>query len=316
MKGEDLLQKMELADPAFVMEADEKPKKKVISIAAWAAVACLCLVLGLALHSGLRQTPDVSTAPPDSTAEEYGFCINDDGTKIYFPLSYEERRIYGLLDAEGQMLRAYESDLGELMGRVSDCHNENLLGCKVYHYNKFPELESICVLESGSGYSFYCCSYLWVEVEEGQSAEEFLQAYGLPESMVKMEVCAPDGTYLYAIEDERDIAAVWEVLSGSVNMGHENSERSFARAWFEAYGTDEVSYDEEQGHCVFRGGSELSEKAHGLWTEGEYIIRVSTAQGFSQSFDFFPAVGLYVAGNGYYGLSGEDIEALNEILAR
>lgn len=319
MKGEDLLQKMELVDPAFVMEADEKPKRKVISIAKWAAVACLCIVLGLALHSGLRQTPDVSTTPPDSTAEVYGFCINDDETKMYFPLSYEERRLYGLLPGEnavGGIRRAYESDLGELMGRVTDCPNENLLGCKVYHYNKFPELESICILETSSGYSFYRCSFLWVEVEEGESAEDLLQVYGLPESTVKMEVCAPDGRHLYDIEDEQDIASVWQVLSNSVNMGHQNSERSFARAWFEAYGTDEVCYDEEQGHCVFRGGSELYEKAHGLWNEGEYIIRVTTAKGFSLSFDYFPVVGLYVAGNGYYGLSTEQIELLSGILER
>lgn len=319
MKGEDLLQKMELADPAFVMEADEKPKKKVISIAKWTAVACLCLVLGLLLHSGLKRATNADTTPMDSTAEVYGFCINDDETKMYFPLSYEERRLYGLLPGEnavGGIRRAYESDLGEFMGRVTDCPNENLLDCKVYHYNKFPELESICILETPSGYSFYCCSYLWVEVEEGEGAQVLLQAYGLPESMAKMEVCAPDGTYLYDIEDEQDIALVWEVLSGSVNMGQENSERSFARAWLEAYGTDEVCYDEEQGHCVFRGGSELYEKAYGLWNEGEYIIRVSTAQGFSLSFDYFPAVGLYVAGDGYYGLSAEQIEVLSGILER
>ena len=49
MRGNDLLEKMELIDPAFVEEADSQPvKKKVIWIRWTAMSACFCLIVGAA----------------------------------------------------------------------------------------------------------------------------------------------------------------------------------------------------------------------------------------------------------------------------
>lgn len=49
MRGNELLDKMELIDPAFVEEADRQPvKKKVIWVRWTAMAACICLIVGAA----------------------------------------------------------------------------------------------------------------------------------------------------------------------------------------------------------------------------------------------------------------------------
>lgn len=65
---------------------------------------------------------------------------------VYFPISFDERRTYGLVDVDAIGLtkentyKITEHDLGELMGIVNACGDEALVGCKVYHFAKYPSL--------------------------------------------------------------------------------------------------------------------------------------------------------------------------------
>ena len=47
MRGNELLDKMELIDPAYIEAADAAPNKRKSAWAKWgAAAACLCLICG------------------------------------------------------------------------------------------------------------------------------------------------------------------------------------------------------------------------------------------------------------------------------
>lgn len=58
MRGNELLEKMELIDPAYVAAADAPPKKRKTRWLRWgAAAACLCLVIGGLWAAGKRGEP-------------------------------------------------------------------------------------------------------------------------------------------------------------------------------------------------------------------------------------------------------------------
>ena len=63
MRGNELLDKMELADPAYVEAADRKPLRKRHSWIAWAAAAaCLCLLIAaIPVFSLKPSTPQEGT---------------------------------------------------------------------------------------------------------------------------------------------------------------------------------------------------------------------------------------------------------------
>ena len=63
MRGNELLDKMELADPAYVEAADRKPLRKRRGWIAWAAAAaCLCLLIAaIPVFSQKPSTPQEGT---------------------------------------------------------------------------------------------------------------------------------------------------------------------------------------------------------------------------------------------------------------
>lgn len=70
MKGSELLDKMELVDPAYVEAADAAPRKARHKWMPWiAAAACLCAAAGLLLLPKGQQRPDASLAVP-TTAQQ------------------------------------------------------------------------------------------------------------------------------------------------------------------------------------------------------------------------------------------------------
>lgn len=350
MRGNEFLDKFELIDPAYVEAADATPKKKKSVWGKWGALAaCLCLVIGgfVVYQSNLFKTPSHTQDDiVDHVTEQvaYGFHLNGNNTFLYLPISFDERKQFGLLpeDAIGlnkeNIYTITEDDLGEMMGIVSNCGDEALNGCKVYHFAKYPEKDSICIVETPTGYAFYVCSWLNVECEIGTSSDVILSAYELPESMEKMELCAPDYQHIADIEDIATIESVFEILSGKTNSGLEANERRFAQAWYDAYGNDDVYYSEENGHCMFRevfsdeeattytddegntivqgpvNKTNLHDKASALWTKGECIIQITTERGYQLTIDYFPSIRTFICGNGYYELSASDAEALNQLL--
>lgn len=353
MKGNEFLDKMELVDAAFIEDADKLPAKKKPVWAKWGAVAaCVCLVaVGVfgAMSGGLFGTSDEipPVVPGNEEAEAFGFTLSDNEQTVYFPISFEERRTYGLVDTDAVGLtkentyEITEKDLGELMGTVAACGDETLVGCKVYHFAKYPEFDSICIVETPSGYAFYTTEWLNIEVPIGQSSDLLLDAYDLPESLQKMEVLSHDFTYLFTVEDDAICNDILKMLEGRENSGLEANEQRFAQAWYDAFDNEDVYYSEEDGCVRFKQmqsntqdntitytdeegntivqnasspDSTLYDQAHNLWSTGERLIRITTNRGFQFEIDYFPSINTFIWGNGYFEISKEDTVALNTLL--
>lgn len=294
--------------------------------AAWlkwgALAACLCLMIaGFAVHQFEMADVSGNTVGEDDCAHDsvaYGFCLNGDSTAVYYPISFEERVRYELVpDGETGLTgsnthQITEADLGTLMGTVTDCKDETMIGSQVYHFAKHPAYDSICIADTPNGYEFYVCSWLDVSVEIGDVSDAVFTAYELPDSLETMELLSSDFEHLCNIDDEA-AEAILESFSGKVNHGLEENERLFAQAWYDVYGNDDIHYSEESGTCVAKEPS-LFDKAHELWNEGERIVQITTNRGFRLTIDYFPAVRVFTCGDSYYELSDSEVESLNELL--
>ena len=321
--------------------------KKNIWVKLGAMAACLCLVIGgfAAYQAGIFK-PLAGTEENDTDTESaaYGFYLNGNHTVLYFPISFEERRQYELVpdDAVGlsknNIYKITEADLGDLMGIVTDCGYEALNGCNVYHFAKYPAKDSICIVDTPSGYAFYVGSWLNVGNEIGASSDVLLSAYDLPASLEKMELLTPDFGHITDIEDAAIIESIFNILSGKTNSGQEANERRFAQAWYDAYGNDDVYYSEAYGHCMYRENpsdeepitytdnegntvvqnsahnTSVYDKAHELWSKGERVIKITTVKGYRLTIDYFPSICTFICGDGYYELSSDETEAMNLLL--
>ena len=325
MKKEDLCDVIGEIRANFVLEAREKVK--VRHWRSWGALAaCLCLVAALAF---VRWQPSTT----NTEAVAYGFAMDAVPGATYFPLTWEEKQKYKLPESPA------EADLGAIMGAVTSCEDETLIGSSVYHAAAYPTLDSLCIVASPGGYAYYLCEALSVSAEEGESMKVFLEAYGLPDSLAAAEVLEKDFTPLHTLEDPQKIDTMFAILSTVVNQGKEAGERRFADAWYAAYGNDEVRYSEAEGHCVFAASEAPSEpvtemdgegnivvsnsrppsesvydKAQALWTAGERIVRLTTAQGFSLELDFFPSIQAIFCHDGCFILTDTQSEALAALL--
>lgn len=330
-------------DSQFIEEAQTEAAKKRGPWIEWlklgVAAACLCLVVA-GIFTARRfaevgtpadtekkyDTQAVVDAPVDAAAEDgpaqdaaYGFRLNGDAAATYYPISFDERVRYGLVPGgavglnESNRYQITEADLGTPMGTVTDCGDDRIIGSSVYHFAKYPEDDSICIADTPYGYDFYVCGWLDVPIAIGETSDVIFAAYGLPDSMAKMEILAPDFRHLSDVEDEAAVEAILKILSGKINHGLETNERRFAQAWYDAYGNDGIHYSEENGHCVARA-VDLWDKAHELWNEGERIIRITTERGFALAVDYHPAVCVFSCGDSYYDLSVDEVESLSALL--
>lgn len=170
MKSNRILDAVGGINEEAVRDAKAYKKGKSRSWAKWGTVAaCLCLVVaGIAVYQiGLFQEPQDATI--DNAA--YGFCLEGNPNAVYYPISFEERREYGLVpeDAEGlnkeNTYQITEDDLSQPMGTVASCGDESLVGCEVYHFAQYPDKDSICIVDTPAGYEFYVCS--WLNVQDG-----------------------------------------------------------------------------------------------------------------------------------------------------
>ena len=225
------------------------------------------------------------------------------------------------------------------MGAVTSCEDETLIGSSVYHAAAYPTLDSLCIVASPRGYAYYLCEALSVSAMEGETLNALLEVYGLPDTLAAAEVLEKDFTPLHTLEDPQKIDTMFAILSTVVNQGKEAGERRFADAWYAAYGNDEVRYSEAEGHCVFAASEAPSEpvtemdgegnivvsnsrppsesvydKAQALWTAGERIVRLTTAQGFSLELDFFPSIQAIFCHDGCFVLTDTQSETLAAIL--
>ena len=125
-------------DEALNYKKKAGKKKKKQNWTKWGAMAaCLCLVIvgAFALPRFIgNDTPD--TPPAEENA--YGFTMEGSDV-LYFPISFSERKIFGIIDENATGLTAENTykitadDLGNVMGIVGDSEDERMIGETVYH---------------------------------------------------------------------------------------------------------------------------------------------------------------------------------------
>ena len=283
----------------------------------WGPIAaCIGLILIVAMSGGENGVLDNY-----SEEQAYGFDLDGNGRTIFFPISFDDRIRYGLV-SEGEVglnkdniYQITEDDLGDPMGTAGNCGDEALNGSKVYHYAKFPEYDSICIVDTPNGYVFYTCNSLNVAVGIGETSDILFSAYGLPDSLTRMEILAPDFQYLFDIRDDAVINSIFELLFGKSNSGLEANERRFAQLWYDTYGNDDVSYSEESQGCVYKNVADI-DKAQELWTNGECLIQITIDKGYQFYIDYFPSIRTFSCCNGYYELSPEEAAYLSTLCSK
>ncbi len=340
MRGNELLDKMELIDPLFIEAAETVPQRAGNRRLLWGSLAaCLILLIGFCAVVQSGAFPSLQTGRVSSSAAPGGtftsacvFWLDGNKAVAYGPIDGEDRKRYDLIPdkiAVGQTLNEAtiitEADLGEFMGTVTGCIDPALNGCRVYHYAKYPEKDAICIVDTPQGYAFYCGSVLAFDAVVGGSSDELFSLYGLPDSLEELEILSPGERFLFEITDPAQIAVIFEILSGKTNIGLIASDYRYAQAWYDAYGNEDVSFSEENGF-VFRDGTsgdgdsgqvfaeKTYEKAHALWGKGSCHLCFTTAKGFQLLIDYNPAVCSFNSQNSYYVLSEAETEALNTIL--
>ncbi len=337
MRGNELLDKMELIDPLFIEAADALPQRTGNRRLLWGSLAaCLVLLIGLftVLRSGVfphSQAEKTGVSEPPDAVFNVAYSLRLEGIEnvSYGPIDFEECKRFGLVpkNAVGleRPLTITEDDIGEFMGIVTGCYDTSLNGCRVYHYAKYPEKDAICIVDTPQGYAFYCGSVLAFDAVVGGSSDELFSLYGLPDSLEKLEILSPGERFLFEITDPAQIAVIFEILSGKTNIGLIASDYRYAQAWYDAYGNEDVSFSEENGF-VFRDGTsgdgdsgqvfaeKTYQKAHALWGKGSCHLCFTTVKGFRLLIDYSPAVCSFNAQDSYYVLSEAETETLNTIL--
>ena len=330
MKTVELFEAMGQIDEKYTEDAH----KPVTASPVWrkwaAAAACFAFVFAGAVAYRVWTVPTVENNTNTTTTEEttstenavaYGMKLEGENI-IYFPISFEDRIRYGLVPPDAMGLtkentyQITEADLGEVMGEIGICGNEKLIGCTVYHFAKFPELDSICIVDLGERYDFYTADGIDLGLKEGHSADVILKGYDLPNSVTRMELQNGNWETLRIIEDRAVIEEFCAVLAGKTDMGLQAHEQRFADLWQETYGNTDVYYDGE----AMRYGSDpskfdsLNDQARALWDEGELVVWLETERGFRFYFIYKPSIGT-INGYGYYPLTVEENDNLCRLLA-
>lgn len=127
----------------------------------WGAMAaCLCLILAGAFTLPHFIGNDTPGTPPVVEENAYGFTMEGSGV-LYFPISFSERKTFGLIDENATGLtdentyQITDDDLGGVMGMVGDSQDESIIGETVYHFIKFPSDDAICIVKVNGIYQFY-----------------------------------------------------------------------------------------------------------------------------------------------------------------
>lgn len=338
--------------------------RKARSGPAWvrlgAVAACLCLVAASASAALFRQggpakktadaAEDTASAvlPADVQKEEvaYGFSLEGEPGLTYYPISFAERVRFGLVPEESEGLtpeNVYsitEEDLGEVMGKVAQGTDASLAGKTVYRYAEYPDSRAICILDMDGCYAFYCASWINIDMTGEKDAAKLMQDYSLPEHGKLVEVQDAEEITIFTVTDGETIGQLCALLSECENIGQEEAERRFAKAWRDAYGNDDVYYSDTDGCCRYRTVGEPEERtytaedgtvitelvypdgyydpydtAHELWSRGERCLKIETDDGLCLFIDYYPSIGVYFSSNGQFAVpegAGARLAALLE----
>lgn len=354
MNGNEFLDKLELVNSKFIEEADIKPSVKKHATIKWvAAAACLCLVLTMGVFTadylGLFNYKTNKDNSPEIIVEHAaaaGFSIdNNNNDIIYFPISFDECKRYGIIPEDAIGLsrdEAYEittADIGEVMGTVTNCGDKRLVGKTVYHYSKFPNYDSICIVDTDKGYQFYTGT-VFIGKYFDLSSNACLDMFDLPNSLEKIEIIDGEFKVLFEISDQNDISAIFDIISNKEDISNSEMNRRRAEAWYNEYGNYDVYYDEATGDIKYKyeneiikegysyttedgtvitvepqfGDTALRDQAAEFWSNNSHLISLICNNGFGITIDYEPLTATFGISNNRYSLNDEEVQKLNSIL--
>ncbi len=349
MKGNDFLEKLEFINPEFIETADIKPKVKNYGFIKWIALAasiCLVLTAGIfaAKHFNLFQDNSDTGHIVVVQNSAAGFYMNENKKVLYFPISFDGRVRYGLVpeDAEGlteeNTYKITDADVGEFMGTITSCGDEELVGRSVYHFTKFSDYDSICIVDTNNGYKFYTGTY-FVTDRSNVRSDICLAEFDLPNSLEKIEIINEDGKVLFEINDETDISTLFNIILNKYDIGSNEMNRRRADAWYKEYGNNDLYYDESTGKIVYQHENEIikegytsvidgveivfepqfgdtatRDKAIELWNRDCVNISLISNNGFGVTIEYSPITSTFSISGNDYSLTEAEIQELNALL--
>lgn len=317
-----------------------KKHRNSVWIKIGAIAACLCLVTVIVYIIPKHINQSKTTENTTNTNIVSNIYIGDQKDLIYHEANADDRIRYGLPGDISEVVIS-KSDLGEYIGNVGGVMNdmvEDIVGKKVYHYARFPELKSIVIIEIDESYAFFCTYGYTVNIDIGESMGNALNSYELPERGVKIEIYNCDGELVRIASNKSDMETLVDVLKGSNNIGFEELNRRLVSVWYERYGNDYVYLDEE-GFIAYKDvsvdGEDTDDKANAsgvigteseksrvpvkdlaneLWRRDAFELVIEDNQGFRIILNYMPASGTISAFDGVFALTEEDMTLLETII--
>lgn len=349
MNGNEFLDKLELINPEFIEAADIKPKSKSNGFIKWVSLAagiCLILTVGIftAKHFDLfnnKLDSDHKVVVQNSAA---GFYLNENKEIMYFPISFDNRVRYGLVPENALGLtkentyKITPTDLGELMGTVTSCDDKELIGCNVYHFSKFSNYDSICIVETKEGYKFYTGAY-FTPSKSNMRSDVCLAIFDLPNSLEKIKITNDEQKVLFEINDENEISALFKIILNKYDIGNNELNRRKADVWYKEYQNNDLYYDEATGRIVYKNEDQIikegytsivdgieivyepqfadtviRDKATMLWNKDNVNISIISNNGFGVTIIYSPVTSTFNIFNNNYSLTEDEVKELNSIL--
>ena len=345
MNGNEFLDKLEHINSEFIEAADNIPKHKKYTKIKWITIAAgFCIILTSAFFAANYFNLFGGKETHKKVVSAAGFNLNDNDDVLYFPISFDERVRYGLVpeDALGlteeNTYRITKSDIGEPIGTVTSCGDTALIGCKAYRFAKFPDYDSICIVDIGGEYKFYTGT-IFIGKYFNLSSNECLAKYNLPNSLKKFEIIDDEFNVMYEIKDEKTISSFFGIISDKEDIGSNELNRKRADAWYREYGNDDLYYDEASGEIVYKNANQIikegytssfedgteiiyepqfpdtetRDKAAELWNRNCVNILLTGNNGFSITVEYEPITSTFGISNSNFSLTVEEVKILNSL---
>ena len=192
MMNTNLLQAMGRIDPKLIADAAPDVEQKKSTNKRWikwaSLAACLCIMITTVVVAIPYISRDGNRDDVQNPAKSYLQLING---FWYEPLSNPEFLFEQYPELEqitnGGIYLITEDDLGEYIGVVPAYELENLSEGKAYHWIKYPELDSIIIVERNGKYNVYIANTN-VPFDDYKNSSAILNKFNLPALAVSMEV--------------------------------------------------------------------------------------------------------------------------------
>lgn len=312
--------------------------KKKYTWLRWAVLAaCVCL---LAVVWMTRKPPVPDVPAQDATGANCYFYINGDTQTHYEEATAMELVRYSLMPKGGlgkvSRYEVQEADIGEPMGIVTshtrifyEQEEMDLKECPVYHFAKYPQENSICIIQTPWGYRLFTSEWKTASASFRGNSSLMIRAGRFPRSVEEMELWSFDAEITAPLKTSV-AKKLFAILEDKPNIGREAFEKRFVQLWKDTYGTDEVYYDEYNRCYMVKeldepvpdpyGGEPdytnyaVVEKSYKLFREDSCLIWITTDTEYTCSLEYVPSIGGVSWWDEYYVLTASEVAQINELL--